>query len=70
MQERCHACGRRELRLSRLRDGDLSTLFRLRYPVRCRWCEQRDAVSIFKLPAILYSVRKFSESNEQDESGT
>lgn len=39
--ERCLRCGRKSLRLSRIRNRDIKQLLRLRYPVRCKACLDR-----------------------------
>ncbi len=42
----CQVCGFSDFRLSHFRGGDLSRLFALRYPVRCRECGHRGHVSL------------------------
>jgi ribosomal protein L40E len=49
----CRACGSSNLRVSKLHKEDLTKLFRLKYPVRCRACRERGLVSIFQLSAVL-----------------
>jgi hypothetical protein len=43
----CQWCGSPEIRNSRLRLADLPRLSVLRYPVRCRSCEERYFISLF-----------------------
>jgi hypothetical protein len=43
----CQWCGSSEIRSSRLRLADLPRLSVLRYPVRCRSCEERYFISVF-----------------------
>lgn len=49
MTAHCHACGSRNLRPSRPQPKDLVYFITLRYPVRCRRCRRRFAVSIFSI---------------------
>jgi hypothetical protein len=43
----CKLCGSTKFRVSRLRVPDLSELFFLHYPVRCRICYKRIFVNFF-----------------------
>jgi hypothetical protein len=43
----CQWCGSPSIRNSRLRLADLPLLSLLRYPVRCRSCEERYFISVF-----------------------
>ena len=45
----CQACGSRNIRPSYFRITDAGFLLTLRFPVRCRQCRKRFAVSIFKI---------------------
>ena len=49
MTVRCRKCGSDNLRPSHLRAGDVFLLLTLRYPVRCRDCRRRFAVSLFHI---------------------
>ena len=44
----CSVCGSGQLHPSRLRARDLGQLLKLRIPVRCYSCMNRDYISIFK----------------------
>jgi hypothetical protein len=43
---RCHMCGSPDFRTSRVRREDLRHFLRLKFPVRCRACLQRDHVNL------------------------
>jgi hypothetical protein len=45
MSMKCLWCGSRKMQLSHLQVFDLTHLFRLRYPVRCHICYERNHVS-------------------------
>jgi hypothetical protein len=38
----CGNCGSSKFRTSQLRSSDIGKLLRLRYPIRCRICSERD----------------------------
>jgi hypothetical protein len=48
----CNGCGSSNVRLSHLRGNDLSLLFALRYPTRCRNCHERGFTSLWKALAM------------------
>ena len=44
---KCAQCGSSQFRTSRFRREDLFRLLWLRYPIRCRSCQQRDYAGVF-----------------------
>ena len=50
----CRSCGSEEFRVSHLRRTDLSQLLRLRYPIRCKICKEREFVFL----GVAFSFRR------------
>ena len=52
MTARCHVCGSKNLRPSRVQRKDLIYFLTLRHPARCRYCRERFYVSIFRITEV------------------
>ena len=67
---KCKQCGSTKFRTSHLRGSDVSRLFQLRYPVRCRACQERDyaaipvAFGLFRAEQARHRERRLRKQNE------
>ena len=57
MSVRCPKCGSDNLRPSHLKARDVFLLLTLRYPVRCRACRRRFAVSLFHIRKVRHDAK-------------
>ncbi len=66
MTKQCPICSSTDLRLSRVRKGDLIRLVLLMYPIRCRECMRRSFVFLPK--ARLYRQSAASDQAAKPQS--